>query len=240
MKQAARILHASAYLTRFDAPPPANDAPRPVNPPHIVDAPPPAGDTPQTTEASPAYESPLPLHQQTTPDPLVPEPATVVDPGQLKAEYQTKLETKLAEERARATEALAEARADWIVHEGERLEKQLSQALSAALHGIRDEIARIITPLVQKKIENKTIDALLDDVLKAAENNVRATMEIAGAPDLIARISAVVAPYNITIVSTESEEAGVSVQLDATKLETIMTPALSAILSADREDHGRK
>lgn len=238
MKQAARILHASAYLTRFDAPPPANDAPAPVNPPDIVDAPLPAEDTSRTIGTEPVHESPLPLYKPTSPDPPLPEPATIVDPGQLKAEYEAKLETTLAEERARATQALAEARAGWIAHEGERLEKQLAESLSAGLLEIRDEIARIITPLVQNKIERKTIDTLLDDVLKAAENNVRATMEIAGAPDLIARISTAVAPYNITIVSNESEEADISIQLDATKLETVISPVLSAILSAESEKNG--
>lgn len=238
MKRAARILHASAYLTRFDAPPPANDTPEPVNAPHIVDAPLPTGDTPQTMGSDPVQESSLPLYRPTSSDPPVPEPATVVDPDQLKAEYEAKLETILADERARATQALAEARAGWIAHEGERLEKQLAHALSAGLLEIRDEIARIITPLVQNKIERKTIDTLLDDVLKAAENNVRATMEIAGAPDLIARISTAVAPYNITIVSKESEEADISIQLDATKLETVISPVLSAILSAESEKNG--
>jgi len=238
MKRAARILHASAYLTRFDAPPPANDTPEPVNSPHIVDAPLPTGDTPQTMGADPVQESPLPLYRPTSSDPPVPEPATVVDPDQLKAEYEAKFETTLAEERTCATQALAEARAGWIAHEGERLEKQLAESLSAGLLEIRDEIARIITPLVQRKIEDKTLHALLDDVLKAAVINVPATLEIAGAPDLIARVSTAVSTCNITIVSTESEETDVSIQLDATKLETVMSPVLSAILSAESEDHG--
>ena len=239
MKQTARILNASAYLTRFDAPSPANDAPAPSVTAPIAYEPKPA--EPQSNfNTAPDIEALDRLHEQTTlypPSPPLPEP---VDLDRLKAEFETKLETLRADERARAARAMEEARAAWIIDEGERLEKQLAQTLDYGLLEIRNEIARIVAPFIQRKIEKQAHDTLLDDVLKCVESNVRATIEISGAPDMIARISAVIAPFDLAILSTESETPDLCIQCDATKIETAISPIISAILGEEYEDHERK
>lgn len=239
MKQAARILNASAYLTRFDAPSPANDAPAPPAKAPLADAPEPmetqtAVNILADIDAIAGFEEPTPLF------PSKPLTEETVDADRLKAEFETKLETLLADERTRATRALEEAREAWIVDEGERIEKQLARALNEGLLEIRNEIARIIAPFVQKKIETQARDTMLQDVLKCVESNVRATIEISGAPDLIARISATAAPFDIAIISTESANSEISVQCDVTRIETAISPILSAILGGETEDHERK
>lgn len=221
MKQAVKIQNASAYLMRFDPPPPANDAPT-------------------IAAAAQQAEPNTPKEILSTPTPVDDELPAAIDPAELTAQFEARLATMLAEEKVRAADALEKARIEWVKKDNDSLVATLDAALTRGFAEIRDDIAHVLRPLIAETINSKTFDAFLNDILTCAAGNSVGTMEIRGPADIIERIKTAVKPFNFAIVAHESDETEVHVDFGVTKIVTRLSADLPEILNEGRTADERK
>ena len=221
MKQAVKILHASAYLTRFDPPPPANDAPKIIEP-----TPPAEFDDPQ---AAPSAQIPSDNHT-----------ASAIDADALSAQFEARLEMLLADEKARAAAELEQARANWMTMENERLAVQINAAITRGFTEIRDDIAHTLRPLIADAVKSETLQGFIDAILTCLPGEPVATIEIRGPTDLIERIRSVVEPLNISVRTCETVGPDVSVDFGVTKIATRLSSGLSELLNERSVSDERK
>ncbi len=212
MKQAVKILNASAYLMRFDPPAPANDAPK-------------------IAEVTPTSGSNFPHEIAPTQTCIPDQPAATIDLTELNAQFEARLETLLAEEKARTADAIERARLDWITKENDGIATQIGAAISRGFAELRDDIAHTLRPLIAEDIKSRTLDAFLDDILTYAAVNPVATMEIRGPAHIVERIRTVVKPFNISIVTHEGDDSDVHIDFGVMKIETRLSSALPEILN---------
>lgn len=186
------IHDVSAYLTRFDAPPPI-----------IV------GD---------AAVEPASLPEDEGGAPEAPPPP--IDADKLRAEMEAEFSAALAAEQESFARKLQEARERWIVAEAEALRNAVTQSLEAAIESLRADLARILTPFVSREIAQRALDETIASVRQALANEHAPAIQVSGPSDLLDRISAALSADNVVLSLSEREGVDARVTFASTTIET--------------------
>lgn len=226
MRVAATIRKASAYLTSFDAPPPAND---------LQDSRLPV--MPQTEEPSPASanqsgtdndaDSAAEIADQLSPDAPAAEDVT--------AAFDVKIAAAVEIERQAAEQRLRQAREDWTDEIADRLATRLDQEVAGAINSFREDIAAILSPFVSHAVVARSLEVLTDVVRKGLAGVANPCIEISAPVDVIEKLSRALADRDIAIVAREADHADVAIHLGSTTIATALE-ALRIELSSGLRD----
>ena len=227
MKAAATIRKASAYLTTFDTPQPANDL-------HDASKSP---AEPQDTPAQPVADPPVldDEPQNSVEAAALPEPdisrteATV-------SEIETKITLAIEAERQAAEQRLRQAREDWTTEIADSLAHRLEQSIVGAIDSFRDDVAGILTPFVSQEIFNRTIEELTDNIKKALAGAIDPAIEMSGPADVIDKVSRALADRDIAIITHEAEQIDVRVRFGSTTIETALETWLTRLAAIRRDE----
>lgn len=220
MRAAANIRAASTYLTRFDAPEPAND-------PH--EAMPPTAAPVEPSDASP--ESPLQtmmsdLKAQVEPPPVEAEYPSAAD---MAAEIDARILAAREEERLDAEARLLQARETWSNDIASAIAGQIDAAIHDAFSVLRDDLARALTPFISREVFSHTFDQMLSCIKKGLAGEAEPVIEIFAPADLIEKLKRALVDRNIAIIAHESDQTEMRVQMGATVIETALEEWLSRL-----------
>jgi len=227
MRTAATIRKASAYLTSFDAPQPANDefvsddalasvvedSPAILNDPTLV------GDEPdQPSEGE-----------------LRPPPG-VLSPEALAEEVEQKIASAVDIERKAAEQRLQQAREDWTTEIADRLAHRLEQSMSQAIDRFRDDVAGILTPFISREVFSRTIEEMTASVKKGLAGAVDPAIEISGPSDVIDKLSHALANRDIAVIARESDVIDARIDFGTTTIETALEAWLTGLALSRKEE----
>lgn len=227
MKGSVTIRKASAYLTTFNAPQPANDA----------------------HEASKSLASLMDNTASACVDPPVDEDErhnsielTAPQESELsaskvtEAEIETKITLAVDAERQAGEHRLRQAREDWKTEIADSLADRLQQAITSSINCFRDDVAVILTPFVSQEVFNQTIEELTVSIKKALAGADDPAIEISGPADVIEKLSRALADRDIAIIPRESEETDIRVHFGSTMIQTALETWLARLAASRREE----
>lgn len=227
MRAAATIRKASAYLTSFDAPPPANDV-------HV------ASDAPASPieDSAAAWNDPTlvgdepdqPLEVELRPPPAVSTPEAMTE------EVERKIASAIDIERQAAEQRLQHARENWTTEIADRLAQQFEQSMNEAADRFRDDVAGILSPFISREVFSRTIEEMTVNVKKALAGAVEPAIEISGPADVIDKLSRALADRDIAIIARESDAMDARVHFGSTTIETALEAWLTGLAASRREE----
>lgn len=228
MRAAATIRKASAYLIRFDAPPPANDLQEsglPVISPKDETS---VIDTDDSMAADPSSCDTDKVVEDTVRQPIEPSQLEGISPA-----IESQIAAAVEHERQSAAQRLWQAREEWTSEIADRLVQSFEQTLEGSIERLREDVAGILKPFVSREIFLQTVARLTDSVRKGLADAVNPAIEISGPADIIDKLSRALIDRDIAIIARESEHIDAIVHLGSTTLATDLE-ALLAQLSSDR------
>lgn len=231
MRAAATIRKASAYLTSFDAPRPANDlleSRLPVislmDESSVTDTDhSKAGNASSNETDKVAGDS---FRQQVEP----PEP----EEAYLAIEKQ--IAAAIEDERQVSGERLRQAREEWTCEFADRLAQKFDEALEGSIERFREDVAGILQPFVSRKVFVQTVERLTDSLRKGLADTANPAIEISGPADMVDKLSRALVDRDIAIVARESEQVDAIVHFGSTTLATDLKGWLAEPTSDRRGD----
>lgn len=215
MRAGATIRKASAYLTSFDAPPPANDLDEsslPVMSLTEEGSPISADLSIVRKEASNETENAAEDAVRLQPDIPIPEGIT--------AALEIKIAAAVEDERQAAAQNLQQARQEWTSEIAERLAIRLEQSIAEAIDRFREDVAGILKPYVTQEILARSIEGLTASVRKGLAGAANPAIEISAPADVIDKLSRALADRDIAIIARESDQADATVHFGSTTIAT--------------------
>jgi len=222
MRAAVTIRKASAYLTSFDAPTPANDA---HDASHASVSP---VDDPAPVPADPTSVGGEP--ENLNEDSLRPQYA-VSTPEEIAAEIETKIVAAVEAERQAAEERLRQAREDWTTEMADSLARRLEQSMGEAIDSIRDDVARILAPFISREVFRQSLEEMTASVKKGLVGAIDPAIKISGPADVIDKVSRALADRDIAIIAHESDRMDARVLFGSTTIETALEAWLAQLAS---------
>jgi len=227
MRAAVTIRKASAYLTSFDAPTPANDA---HDASHASVSP---VDDPAPVPADPTSVGGEP--ENLNEDSLRPQYA-VSTPEEIAAEIETKIVAAVEAERQAAEERLRQAREDWTTEMADSLARRLEQSMGEAIDSIRDDVARILAPFISREVFRQSLEEMTASVKKGLVGAIDPAIEISGPADVIDKLSHALANRDIAVIARESDVIDARIDFGTTTIETALEAWLTGLAVSRKEE----
>ena len=226
MRSAVTIRKASAYLTSFDAPRPANDlhdafvsiatptAEQPMDGDDLTS-------TRHETENVTGYDA------QILPDSGPPVDITVA--------IETQIATAVEDERRAAAQRLQQAREDWATEITDCLAMRFEHTMAMTIERLRDDIAGILRPFVSHEVFTSSLADVTESVKKGLAGVVAPVIEISAPADLIDKLSGALADREISIIARESDQLDVVVHFDSTTISTALEAWVAQLTASQRD-----
>ncbi len=225
MRSATTILKASAYLTSFDAPRPANDL-------HEANA---SIATPIAELATDGEDLSTPRNDvenatgyvsQTQPD--------ISSPLDITIAFERKIATVIEDERQAAAQRLQQAREDWNTEIADCLAIRFEHTMAMAIERLRDDIAGILRPFVSHEVYASALADVTDSLKKGLAGVVEPVIEVSAPGDLIDKLSGALADRDIKIIARESDDLDVVVHFGSTTVSTTLEKWLAQLTASQR------
>ena len=190
---------------------------------------------PGSAPAGPSRKSPLlrPVERQAA-DPGV-ESARRMELEHLRAfdEGREAARKELDAERRRLREgmdaAIAKARAQWALEEGERLAQAHRAAFDAFEQRCAQAVANILRPFLVRRGVLRVTEALVENLETLFEARVESPFEISGPADLLAALEEKFSARMARMMFSPDDSIDVRVRVEDTIIETQLEPWLQAL-----------
>lgn len=227
MRATAIIRKASAYLTCFDTPAPAND----LHAPDTSDLSSP-GDPPPSCEVPPAEgietENRITVATQ--------QKTHLPTPEEISADIETKVAVAVEAERQAAECRLLRAREEWTNEISENLACRFEEVITAAIVRFREDVAGILTPFVSHEVFERALDDITDNAKRGLSGVDDPVIEISAPADVIDKLTRALADRNVAITARESDQTEARVDFGSTTIETALESWLARLTSFRSSD----
>jgi hypothetical protein len=226
MRSAVTIRKASAYLTSFDAPRPANDShDSSVSIATPIAEPPSDGEDLSTTR--PEMENVTGHDAQIQPDSATPLDKTVA--------IETKIASAVEDERRAAAQRLELERENWTTEIADCLALRFEQTMAMTIEKCRDDIAGILRPFVSHEVFVRSLAEVTDSLKKGLSGAVAPVIEISAPADLIDKLSGALADRDISIIARETDQLDVVVNFGSTTISTALEAWVAQLTPSQRD-----
>jgi hypothetical protein len=120
------------------------------------------------------------------------------------------------------------ARKIWAETEGARLAQQTMDAIEAMKVEIEETIARVLKPLVEKRLVEEALAKLAIEIGRLLSDDDAIRLRICGPADLVSQLTSRIAP-NVSITVADGDQPELTVLANKTIIETRLTEWLAHI-----------
>jgi len=137
-----------------------------------------------------------------------------------RAEAERDLERALTKAREEADDALASARAQWVLEESETLAARLTEGFSALEARLAEKTSRALRPFLKDAVREQAIAALCETISQLLRSRSATALEMAGPQDLLDAAVRRLEGYEGRIAIRVADERDIRVVCDETTIET--------------------